>query len=144
MLDASLPLLAAALSGGPLAQGGAPALSRRAMLGAGVGALFSAATPLAGSAAANAKDLSRLPAGLKEINYLLDNWAKETTNPISGDADPDRVRLFVGLRTTTSPLFQVRLRATARPSRGPCARSAPRGQPVAATARAQATKIDQK
>lgn len=106
-IGASCTLLAAALSGGPLAQGGTPVLSRRVVLGAGLGALFSAATPLAGSAVANVKDLSRLPAGLKDINYLLDNWAKETTNPVSGDADPDRVRLFIGLRTTTSPLFQV-------------------------------------
>ena len=44
--------------------------------------------------------------GLKEVQFLLDNWSKETTNPTSGEMDPDRVRLYLGLRTTSSPLFQ--------------------------------------
>ena len=96
-------LLVAALSS-PLSL--AP-FSRRAVLATGAAALFSAGAPNSASAAANVKDLTRLPAGLNEINYLLENWEKETTNPNSGDADPDRVRIFVGLRSTTSPLFQV-------------------------------------
>ena len=45
--------------------------------------------------------------GLKDIEFLLANWARETTDPNSGNADPDKVRLYLGLRTTTSPLFQI-------------------------------------
>lgn len=81
------------------------ALSRRSVLAGG--AALPALAPLSALAAADTTDLTRLPAGLKEINYLIDNWEKETTNPNSGNADPDRVRIFIGLRSTTSPLFQV-------------------------------------
>ena len=52
------------------------------------------------------KDFARVGKGLKEVQFLLDNWSKETTNPTSGEMDPDRVRLYLGLRTTSSPLFQ--------------------------------------
>jgi len=56
-----LTLLSAALTGAPLS-----GLSRRAVFGVGAGALFSVATPLA-SLAVDKQDLSRLPAGLKEM-----------------------------------------------------------------------------
>merc|ERR1719263_925540 len=81
----------------------APACSRRASLAAAA-ALFS--LPLS-ACAADVKDLGRLKKGLEGIQYLLDNWVVETTNPTSGNADPDRVRLYLGLRTTDHPLFQV-------------------------------------
>ena len=38
---------------------------------------------------------------------MLDNWEVETTDPNSGNQTPDRVRFFLGLRTTDHPLFQV-------------------------------------
>jgi len=70
-----------------------------------------AAAVLIPSAAAHASqdvnDLTRLKRGLDQVQYLLDNWDKETTDPITGDDSPDRVRYFVGLRTTDHPLFQV-------------------------------------
>ena len=52
-------------------------------------------------------DLGRLKKGLDGVNFLLDNWERETTDPISGAQAPDRVRFFLGLRTTDHPLFQV-------------------------------------
>ena len=61
------------------------------------------------------KDLTRMPTGLNDVQYLLDHWDAETINPTSGAQDPDRVRLWLGLRTTTSPLFQIdRLLTTAQ------------------------------
>ena len=81
------------------------ALSRRGALAAL--AVIAARPPLAARAVQDAKDLSRLKSGLKDIEFLLDNWARETTDPNSGNADPDKVRLYLGLRTTTSPLFQI-------------------------------------
>ena len=50
---------------------------------------------------------SRARSSLAELTSALPLAPQETTNPNSGEADPDRVRLFVGLRTTDSPLFQV-------------------------------------
>ena len=41
------------------------------------------------------------------VDFLLDNWDRETVDPTSGADSPDRVREFLGLRTTTHPLFQV-------------------------------------
>ena len=79
--------------------------SRRAALGVALGAAVAA--PLAAVAAQSPKDLSRLSAGLADIQYLLDNWVVETTDPTSGAMAPDRARLYLGLRTTNHPLFQV-------------------------------------
>ena len=81
--------------------------SRRDVLGLGaaVGA-FVATRPLV-AAAADAGDLSRLKKGLDSVQYLLDNWDTETVDPNSGEDSPDRVRFYVGLRTTDHPLFQV-------------------------------------
>merc|ERR1712078_352323 len=41
---------------------------------------------------------------LEGVNYLLDNWEKETTECTN---QPDKVRYYVGLRTTDHPLFQL-------------------------------------
>ena len=80
--------------------------SRRDALSLGLGAL--AFAPLAANAdGQDPNDLSRLKKGLESIDFLLANWDKETVDPISGDDSPDRVRYFVGLRTTDHPLFQV-------------------------------------
>eukprot|EP00316_Scyphosphaera_apsteinii_P021505 CAMPEP_0119306976 /NCGR_PEP_ID=MMETSP1333-20130426/7596_1 /TAXON_ID=418940 /ORGANISM="Scyphosphaera apsteinii, Strain RCC1455" /LENGTH=164 /DNA_ID=CAMNT_0007310419 /DNA_START=165 /DNA_END=659 /DNA_ORIENTATION=+ len=82
-------------------------VSRRVLVAAASGAAIGINTHTAVYASQDPKDLTRLNKGLADVNYLLDNWEKETTNPNSGNQDPDRVRLFLGLRTTTSPLFQV-------------------------------------
>ncbi len=79
-------------------------LSRRELV-TGVAAGLVVAVPLCASAAD--VDLSRLKKGLESVQYLLDNWDQETVDPNSGDDSPDRVRYFVGLRTTDHPLFQV-------------------------------------
>jgi len=84
-------------------------MSRRSTFGLSLIPLL----PHAAVAAQDKNDLTRLPKGLKEIDFLLNNWNQETTNPVSGAADPDRVRLYLGLRTTTSPLFQVEKLLTA-------------------------------
>jgi Ca2+ transporting ATPase len=52
-------------------------------------------------------DLGRLKKGLESVQELLDNWDTATVNPQSGDDEPDRVRFYLGLRTTDHPLFQV-------------------------------------
>ena len=79
--------------------------SRREALGLGAAAVFSANLPLAASAV-DVNDLSRLKKGQESVQFLLDNWSRETVDPNSGEDSPDRVRYFVGLRTTDHPLFQ--------------------------------------
>ena len=84
-------------------------LPRRAAFALGGQALTAALLARPGVARAEGqdpKDFARVGKGLKEVQFLLDNWSKETTNPTSGEMDPDRVRLYLGLRTTSSPLFQ--------------------------------------
>ena len=58
--------------------------------------------------------MSRFKKALEGVNYLLDNWEKETTECTkqAEGADectdqPDKVRYYVGLRTTDHPLFQL-------------------------------------
>ena len=84
-------------------------LPRRAAFALGAQTLTAALLARPGVARAEGqdpKDFARVGKGLKEVQFLLDNWSKETTNPTSGEMDPDRVRLYLGLRTTSSPLFQ--------------------------------------
>ena len=56
-------------------------------------------------------DIEKLRKGYNGILYLLDNWEKETTicrengGECKRDAEP--VRRYMGLRSTTDPLFQV-------------------------------------
>ena len=83
-----------------------PLFSRRSASLAAAAALAALPT-LAASAAQDVNDLSRLKRGLKDIQFLLDNWERETTDPTSGAQAPDRVRIFMGLRTTDHPLFQA-------------------------------------
>ena len=61
---------------------------REALAGAAAGAFF-AASPLA-AVAVDVNDLTRLNKGLEQVQFLLDNWDKETVDPISGNDDPDR------------------------------------------------------
>jgi len=84
-------------------------LPRRAAFALGAQTLTAALLARPGVARAEGQDpqdFARVGKGLKEVQFLLDNWSKETTNPTSGEMDPDRVRLYLGLRTTSSPLFQ--------------------------------------
>jgi hypothetical protein len=67
------------------------------------------------SAAANSpptpEELARIKTGYNNIQFLLANWEKETTvcrengGECKRDADP--VRKYLGLRSTTDPLFQI-------------------------------------
>ena len=84
-------------------------VGRRAALVGAVTAGIAAVLPppMAALAAQDVTDLTRLRKGLKDITFLLDNWDQETVDPISGADSPDRVRYFLGLRTTDHPLFQV-------------------------------------
>ena len=57
------------------------------------------------------EELDRIKVGYENIKYLLANWEKETTvcrengGECKRDADP--VRRYMGLRSTTDPLFQI-------------------------------------
>jgi len=56
--------------------------------------------------------MSRFKKALESVNYLLDNWEKETTEcQMGGEGvctdQPDKVRYYFGLRTTDHPLFQL-------------------------------------
>ena len=56
--------------------------------------------------------MSRFTKALDGVNFLLNNWEKETQecttsgNGICVDS-PDKVRYYFGLRTTDHPLFQL-------------------------------------
>jgi len=84
----------------------APRLHRRQALAVGAASGL-ALLPCGAHAAQDPEDLQRLQKGLDSVQYLLDNWDKETVDPITGDDSPDRVRFYLGLRTTDHPLFQV-------------------------------------
>jgi len=81
-------------------------VSRRDAISGAMAGVLAAAVPLAADAV-DPKDLSRLQKGLDSVQFLLDNWDTETVDPNSGADSPDRVRFFLGLRTTDHPLFQV-------------------------------------
>lgn len=57
------------------------------------------------------EELQRIKTGYERMTYLLDNWEKETTTckenggECKRDAEP--VRRYMGLRSTTDPLFQI-------------------------------------
>lgn len=57
------------------------------------------------------EELARIKTGYEKLNYLLDNFEQETTicrengGECKRDADP--VRKYMGLRSTTDPLFQI-------------------------------------
>jgi hypothetical protein len=58
-----------------------------------------------------AEEIDRIKVGYKNIQYLLENWEKETTvcreNGGECKRDADAVRRYLGLRSTTDPLFQI-------------------------------------
>uniref|UniRef100_A0A7S2JYE7 Uncharacterized protein n=1 Tax=Leptocylindrus danicus TaxID=163516 RepID=A0A7S2JYE7_9STRA len=83
----------------------------------GITAAAAASTFLIPTQAANAagapsaEDLQRIRTGYNGITYLLENFEKETTvcrengGECKRDAEP--VRRYMGLRSTTDPLFQI-------------------------------------
>mmetsp|Transcript_22059 Transcript_22059/g.47336 ORF Transcript_22059/g.47336 Transcript_22059/m.47336 type:complete len:223 (-) Transcript_22059:342-1010(-) len=56
-------------------------------------------------------EIERIKTGYKNIQYLLANWEQETTvcreNGGECKRDADAVRRYLGLRSTTDPLFQI-------------------------------------
>ena len=88
--------------------------SRREALnfGAAAAAFIVASPPRAAFASLDPNDMTRFKKALTGVNYLLDNWDKETTEcKLGGDGvctdQPDKVRYYFGLRTTDHPLFQL-------------------------------------
>jgi len=57
------------------------------------------------------EELDRIKVGHQQIQYLLNNFDKETTvcreNGGECKRDADSVRRYLGLRSTTDPLFQI-------------------------------------
>jgi hypothetical protein len=57
------------------------------------------------------EEIERIKTGYKNIQYLLANWEKETTvcreNGGECKRDADACRRYLGLRSTTDPLFQI-------------------------------------
>ena len=98
-----------------------PTLSRRQAFSSAAAAAFGLATTsslpqnnaawAAAGAPPTAEELERLKKGYQQINYLLDNFEKETTvcreNGGECKRDADAVRKALGLRSTTDPLFQI-------------------------------------
>jgi hypothetical protein len=66
---------------------------------------------LAGTTPPTPEELARIKEGYNGIVYLLEHWEAETTicrdngGECKRDAEP--VRRYLGLRSTTDPLFQV-------------------------------------
>uniref|UniRef100_A0A7S4I8R6 PS II complex 12 kDa extrinsic protein n=1 Tax=Odontella aurita TaxID=265563 RepID=A0A7S4I8R6_9STRA len=83
----------------------ASASAASAVLLSSPSASYAAATP------PTSDELKRIKTGHDGILYLLDNWDKETTvcreNGGECKRDADAVRKYLGLRSTTDPLFQI-------------------------------------
>ena len=95
----------------PVVSASVASLTRRSALAAAL-SLLAATPPRAAFASQDPNDLNRFKKGLEGVNYLLDNWEKETQECTSkGDGictdTPDRVRFYMGLKTTDHPLFQL-------------------------------------
>lgn len=89
-------------------------LSRRNLLSFGLATVVASTLPVAANAASNVPtqaELDRIKEGYNGLVYLLDNFEQETTicrengGECKRDADP--VRKYLGLRSTTDPLFQI-------------------------------------
>jgi hypothetical protein len=81
---------------------------------AGVVAVSSPSSPAHAAASADPptpEEIDRIKTGYKNIQYLLANWEKETTvcreNGGECKRDADACRRYLGLRSTTDPLFQI-------------------------------------
>ena len=108
----SFPVSPASRSGQP-SMAAARASRREALNFAAAAAAFIVASPpRAAFASLDPNDMTRFKKALTGVNYLLDNWDKETTEcKLGGDGvctdQPDKVRYYFGLRTTDHPLFQL-------------------------------------
>ena len=64
-----------------------------------------------GGAPPTAAEIERIRTGYENIRYLLANWEKETTvcraNGGECERNADACRKYMGLRSTTDPLFQI-------------------------------------
>ena len=84
------------------------AIARREAAALGLGVLVA---PRAAFASLDPNDMSRFTKALDGVNFLLNNWEKETTECTTGNGvcvdSPDKVRYYFGLRTTDHPLFQL-------------------------------------
>ena len=78
---------------------------------AAISAMASPSMASAAQAPPTKEELNRIKIGYDKLGYLLDNFDKETTicrengGECKRDADP--VRKYLGLRSTTDPLFQI-------------------------------------
>lgn len=89
-------------------------VSRRVLVSSAMGIFAVSGISLPASAASGPPtpdELERIKVGYKQIQYLLDNFEKETTvcrengGECKRDAEP--IRRALGLRSTTDPLFQI-------------------------------------
>mmetsp|Transcript_27993 Transcript_27993/g.52112 ORF Transcript_27993/g.52112 Transcript_27993/m.52112 type:complete len:231 (-) Transcript_27993:354-1046(-) len=84
----------------------AAAFAVAAATGSNPGAAFAAS-----NSPPTAEELNRIKVGYEGIQYLLDNFEKETTvcreNGGECKRDADAVRKYLGLRSTSDPLFQI-------------------------------------
>ena len=81
------------------------------------GTVFLGATPAFAAKDKLEADKEKLQAGYKRLNYLLDNWEKETTDcktktqysSASSDCErtPLNVQYYLGYRSTEDPLFRA-------------------------------------
>lgn len=108
---AALAILAAVLGSTASAFRVVPAMAdRRAFVSVG---LAVPAFLLSGPRRANAitgGEADRIRTGYKNLNYLLENWDKETTkcNKAGGCVrTPDNIRFYLGQRSTSDPLFNI-------------------------------------
>eukprot|EP00968_Pinguiococcus_pyrenoidosus_P026836 scaffold7340_cov266-Pinguiococcus_pyrenoidosus.AAC.2 len=78
-------------------------------------------------AAGDIGDFSRLKKGIDGLNYLLDNWVKETTvcNP-ECNRSPDSVRFYLGRRSTEHPLYKIEVGCPGARSEDPSSLPSPR------------------
>ena len=120
---AALQLMGAVVAGfslpsSPATRNGPPSVevaraSRREALSLGAAAaafVVAGAPPRAAFASLDPGDMNRFKKALVGVDYLLDNWDKETTEcKVGGEGvctdQPDKVRFYFGLRTTDHPLF---------------------------------------
>ncbi|CAM9370087.1 unnamed protein product [Chrysoparadoxa australica] len=86
-------------------------LTRRGMLTHAAASAVVLPAAAAYAAAAGPPGADRLVRGKKSLDYLLNNWDKETTECKQADGgcarNPDAVRRYLGLRSTSDDLFQI-------------------------------------
>mmetsp|Transcript_4232 Transcript_4232/g.5849 ORF Transcript_4232/g.5849 Transcript_4232/m.5849 type:complete len:208 (-) Transcript_4232:588-1211(-) len=90
-----------------------PSISRRELFQSVAVSAIGASTLLSAQNPASAEvypGADRLKKGYDGLTFLLDNWESETTACDANNEcrrDPDKVRKYLGLRSTKDPLFQI-------------------------------------